>query len=78
MSLGSTLMPPPKRKSPGRPKTSAGAEDRVSIISVKGSPEYEAWFEAFSRHTHIAKVKLVRLGLAKMAEEHDFEPPPEI
>ncbi len=75
----------PKRVDPkvARPKRPAPVPEpdepgRVGILNLKGSEEFRAWLERFHRATYIPKLKMVRLGLALLAAEQGFEPPPEI
>ncbi|WP_406699116.1 hypothetical protein V5E97_09575 [Singulisphaera sp. Ch08] len=63
----------------GRPlKSSAGQEERETVIHMKGSPSYVAWLDGIHRSTHIPKVQIVRLALAEWAKKHSHPEPPEI
>jgi hypothetical protein len=76
---GVGLMAQPKRKGKsGRPVKGASAEDRETVIHMKGSPEYVAWLEAAHRKTHIPKVQIFRLALADWATKMGLPEPPEI
>ncbi len=79
MTAGSTLMARPKKSGPTpTPKPSASAEDRTTIINLKGSLIYDDWFERQHRKTHLSKAVIVRLALKLWAEENGHESPPEI
>jgi hypothetical protein len=49
----------------------------VSIISLKGSAEYQEWLGRISRKTHIAASVIVRLALREWAIKYKHELPPE-
>jgi hypothetical protein len=50
----------------------------VSIISLKGTAEYQEWLGHISRKTHIAASVIVRLALKDWAAKNKHEAPPEM
>lgn len=64
-------------KKKGRPP-SASAEERETVIHMKGSPEYVRWLERLHKKTRIPKVQLFRWAMAEWAKKHGHEEPPEI
>jgi hypothetical protein len=64
-------------KKTGRPASPEPLE-RVTIINLKGTPEFRVWLEAFSESTHIPASTLVRLGLAAIAKEYNQTLPPKM
>lgn len=53
-------------------------EAREPIVSMKGSREYQAWFEGIHKKTYIPKAQIVRLALAEWAASHGHPVPPEM
>ncbi len=68
--------PPMARAKKQRPV--ASAEERESVIHMKGSPAYVDWLEETHQKTHIPKVQIVRLALADWAAKMKLPKPPEI
>ncbi len=63
-----------KRRAPAPP-----AElERETIINMKGSSAYAEWLEGLHKATHIPKVQIFRLAVAKWAQDQKLPPPPEI
>lgn len=54
------------------------AEERVTIVNLKGSPDYAAWLDRINRKTHIPKTTIFRLALESWAKANGHEAPPEI
>jgi hypothetical protein len=77
MSLGCTLMARPKKPEPN-PSQSASAEDRTTIINLKGSLAYDAWLEEIHKTTHLAKAVIIRLALKAWAKQNGHREPPEL
>ena len=77
MTAGSMIMARPKKSEP-TPKPSASAEDRTTIINLKGSLSYDEWFEGIHQTTHLSKAVIVRLALKLWAEKNGHEVPPEL
>lgn len=64
-------------KKSGRPPNPEPLE-RVTIINLKGTPEYRKWLDEFSEATHIPASSLVRLGLIALAKEYARDEPPKL
>ena len=77
MSVGSMIMARPKKSDP-TPKPIASAEERTTIINLKGSLMYDEWFEGVHQKTHLSKAVIVRLALKLWAQENGHAVPPEI
>jgi hypothetical protein len=50
---------------------------RSATVTFKCRPEYKAWLEKFARNERDIVPRLIDQGLIKLAEEREFEPPPE-
>lgn len=59
------------------PKAAPRAE-RLSVLNLKGSPEYHAWLAAISERSLIPTATIVRDALAKWAKERGYPPPPKV
>ncbi len=59
----------------GRPRVGA---ERVTIMMLKGSPEYREWLSGLSKRTLIASTAIVRDALAKWARDRGSPEPPEL
>lgn len=67
--LGATAMPP-KRKAGGRPPE---PEPIRSLISLKGTPTFEAWLDGLVDHSHLGtRTLLLRNALREFAEKHGY------
>jgi hypothetical protein len=73
---GVDLMARPKAKRTGKPQPDP-AEERPTIINLKGSPEYVEWLDGIHKKTHLQKSTIIRLALAEWAERHGHPSPPE-
>jgi hypothetical protein len=49
---------------------------QVSILLLKGSPEYREWLSRFGDFSRMPTAVLVDRALTKLAKEEGFEPPP--
>jgi hypothetical protein len=69
------IMPPKKRKAAvGRPKS---PEPMHSILSLKGTPEMEAWLDELVEATDLGtRTLLLRHALKMYAESRGFRPIP--
>jgi hypothetical protein len=77
MHPGSNVMARPKNSA--KPAIeSASAEDRTTIINLKGSLAYDAWLEGIHKNTHIAKAVIIRLALKSWAKQNGHPEPPEL
>jgi hypothetical protein len=63
-----------------RPPASQAANEleRATIINMKGSSAYAQWLEGAHKTTHIPKVQIFRLAVAKWAHDEGLPAPPEI
>jgi hypothetical protein len=77
MDPGCAPMARPKKPDP-LPSRSASAEDRTTIINLKGSLAYDAWLEEIHNTTHLAKAVIIRLALKSWAKQNGHREPPEI
>lgn len=68
----------PAKKTVQTPTTSAGQDERETVVHMKGSPAYVKWLDDINKKTYIPKVQLVRIALAEWAERHRHPKPPEI
>ena len=68
-----TVMTPPKKRGPGRPK---GESQRKTIIALKGVPEFGTWLSEFSDHCGLSQADTVGQALIVYAKERGFRPPP--
>jgi hypothetical protein len=49
----------------------------VSVIHLKGTPEYRDWLARISKSTHITPTTICRLALAHWAAQNGHPEPPE-
>ena len=64
------MSPPPPPPEPTRAQ--------LSVINLKGSPEYIAWLDGAHRKTRISKAALFRIGMEMVAKAYELDPPPEM
>jgi hypothetical protein len=57
---------PPRQASP----------DKASVAVIKGSPEFQAWFNRFRDHTRLPAALLLDAALVAYAKSIGFEEPP--
>jgi hypothetical protein len=64
-----------KKKTPARgtPKL-----ERLSVLNLKGSPEYRDWLAGISKESLIPTATIVRDALAKWAQARGYKSPPEV
>jgi hypothetical protein len=63
------------RPGAGRPKGS-GVGPLGDRFSVKVSPEYKAWLEAFAAHKRAEMADVFREAMRRYADSEGFRPPP--
>ena len=51
---------------------------RLSVLNLKGSPEYHEWLTDLSKTTLVPTATIVRNAVSKWAGERGFRPPPEV
>lgn len=61
------------------PQTSAKpeADERVTVINLKGSAELRDWLAGFSKKTMIPAAAIARTGLVEAAKKLGYPEPPE-
>jgi hypothetical protein len=64
-----------KKKAPAKP--TSGVE-RLSVLNLKGSPEYHDWLGLISKKSLIPITTIVRDALSKWAKERGYPAPPEV
>jgi hypothetical protein len=64
-----------KKKAKPKPKPSL---ERLSVLNLKGSPEYREWLSEISYESRIAVSVIVRDAVAKWAEERGYSQPPDV
>jgi hypothetical protein len=57
-------------------KQKAEKSAQISIVVLKGSPDYRDWLARFSEASRMPQSVLIDHALAKLAREQGFEPPP--
>jgi hypothetical protein len=62
-----------KKKAP--PKA---AVERVSVLNLKGSPEYREWLSTISKKSLIPVAAIIRDSVANWAEARGYPKPPEL
>lgn len=67
-----------KKKSAKGTKPTRGADERVAVIVLKGTPDYRKWLIDISRDSLIPISAIVRDALAKWAKQRGYPDPPEI
>lgn len=55
-----------------------GRVERLSVINLKGSPEYRDWLNGLSEKSLISTSVIVRDALAMWAEKRGYEAPPKL
>lgn len=66
------------RKRPNPEPSPPNGAERISVLNLKGSPEYQAWLVATSKATLIPTAMMVRDAIEKWARDRKLPPPPEI
>jgi hypothetical protein len=68
------------RKKAGRPGrgATATAEDRKTVVNIKGSDLFIEWLDDVHKKTHIPKVQIFRVAVAEWAKRNGHPDPPEI
>jgi hypothetical protein len=61
-----------------KPKTGAGAADRVTVINLKGSESLRAWLNGISDRTMIPASAITRAALALWAKQNGQPSPPSL
>jgi hypothetical protein len=61
-------------KRPSKPAASKGA--RVTILGLKGSPEFAAWAERLSKHLRLHLTTIAEHALIEYARARGFEEEP--
>jgi hypothetical protein len=51
---------------------------RLSVLNLKGSPEYRDWLAGISKESLIPAATIVRDALAKWAKARGYPAPPEV
>ena len=64
----------PKRRKPGRPKGPSPV--RETVVTLKGSPEWKSWLDAFSYHCRLGLADTIEQSLVFYAVERGFPGPP--
>jgi hypothetical protein len=64
-------------KKRGRPKVETSKE-RLSVFSLKGSPEYRDWLNMLSDKSRITVATIVRDSVAEWAKKRGYPAPPEL
>jgi hypothetical protein len=70
-----------RRKSMAKKKAPTKVEptkERLSVFSLKGSPEYRDWLNLISDESRIPVATIVRDSIADWAEKRGYQPPPEV
>jgi hypothetical protein len=52
-------------------------DSRVTVIALKGSPEYRDWLGDLSKRSRIPTAVIVDLALADWAKKNEMPPPPD-
>jgi hypothetical protein len=65
------------RKSTVKAKPVESAE-RLSVLNLKGSPEYKNWLALISKQSLIPTTVIVRDALAKWSRDRGYPEPPEV
>jgi hypothetical protein len=60
-------MPEPIKPQPG---------ERTTIASLKGGPDFQAWFNRFQKQLRLPAALLIDAALAEFAKAKGFEEPP--
>jgi hypothetical protein len=55
---------------------SKGRGPNMSIISYKGTPAYASWCRRFAAALRLTKAEMMEEALRRLAERHEYEPPP--
>lgn len=63
------------KKKTGKPSPNV---ERISVLNLKGSPEYREWLSTISRKSLIPVAAIVRDSVAKWAEARGYPKPPEL
>ena len=76
MEIGLTNMAEPKkRKRAGRP---AAVKPMKPFASIRGKPEFEAWFKKLGKFARHSNSSLIEHAVIEYAKNHGFpDPPPE-
>jgi hypothetical protein len=74
--MGSTNMAEPKRRrGVGRPTV---PQPKRPFASIRGRPEFEAWFKGLSSHSRLSGSILIEHALIEYAKNHGYDVnPPE-
>lgn len=64
-----------KKKAPAKIIPS---KDRLTVFSLKGSPEYRDWLNGLSSHTLVPTAVIARDAIAKWGKERGYIDPPEV
>ena len=64
-----------KKKTVPKPAPSV---ERLSVLNLKGSPEYRDWLGTISKQSLIPVTTIVRDAVAKWAKERNYPSPPEV
>lgn len=78
MAAGLAVMARSKRTEiPQEPSGPSPADERTTVINLKGSLLFDEWFDGIHAKTHLPKATIVRLALRDWAERngHDLPPP---
>jgi hypothetical protein len=78
MSAGATAVGRPKKGDRAERPPKSDAEERETIIHMKGSREYSDFLDVVHRKSHIPKVQLFRIAYAEWCERNGFGTPPKI
>jgi hypothetical protein len=64
-----------KKKATVKPKPGV---ERLSVLNLKGSPEYREWLSGVSKKSLVPVATIVRDAVSKWAVERGYGPPPEV
>jgi hypothetical protein len=54
------------------------SKERLTVFSLKGSPEYRDWLSTVSKKTLVSTAVIARDAIGKWATDRGFPPPPEV
>ena len=67
-----------KKAPKAAPPPQVEGEERFTVVNLKGSTDYVAWFDGINKKTLIPKTSIIRQAVKEWAKAHGHEPPPEI
>jgi len=66
------------KKSAKPPEKPSSEVVRLSVLNLKGSPEYRDWLSSLSEQSLIPTATIVRDALAKWAKDRGYAAPPKV